>query len=1538
MAKLKSAPSNLLGANSAPFVQKQIKFRQENLSVDPISGVKTQEQIVWQNAKTSYVALASSVDLKNSEPISLVSSTNTIAELNKATSQKEKELETAAQAEIEKLKNTESSENRAAAVEAVKKSIGEEEWFLQQKYAVTLPPLTDAEAREIAFKVQQAFNPKGILNFTNEGALSGLLGNRIVTLQRLEKVNEAYTSGIPSAELLEINPTVYGTIEEGIADEGFFFQGLKVPSGRRYNPNEPLSNTIVASANQSDRESERSPASQVPWSDIGKTSAKKLTVNQIRALLVDINDLPDELKPFIKETNDSSGADGNSGTSGSSTTTDPPLTTPTSNQSTLSQSKFEDVLDGANKVKIIPEGTQADERIGKLGLGPVATYKDNVLAKNLVLTNGTTKIKDDKRNYKAGVIDSLYSSEDIFEGNYNYGFGSDPDWGLVAMPGLEGVDIKSKNMGSLREATVTIRANSEAQFKLLDTIYNRLGYTMFLEWGHSVFFNSENKYVSNPLESTPSLIPQFLDAKDDLCVTAQGKLQSAIQTNREMSGGNYDAFLGLVTNFTWEFNQGGYYTITLKMSSMGDIIESLQVDQPLSDINSTLDSAQQSIQENEISALAKFLEIAATPEGSGVFYGDRWNIFGDSFSPESIQNNLGNYKTTLVANNTFTYKSESAWTSAARLVLTPVTLVVDGVTQIVSTIGSIFTFGAIRISDPTLTNAIWNSNLGAFAVKEDISTESDSSEELRYQRLGTSAGKIISGRAIFGKTPYSYIRFGDILDFIKDRLLIYNSLCDNEPILDIDTNTSSNFCYYTGANMSADPSKVMVRVDVPMTPDYLAGFADQRIGGKNNVNWTGGTSNTSIFGYKDAHLEPFVTQEAFVGKTTNITAGLIMNIYFEYDYLLDVMKSKRDSETKMLSLFDFINELLSTASSCLGGVNKLDLRVENDSTLRIYDQNMVYGASQPDTEETSIINLYGLKSNEGSFVKDFNMKTELTNDFATQITIGAQAQGSAGTMDAGLLSSFNYGLVDRVKPKIISAPQKDGGSSKSKTQDTYENLIKVRNKLMFLWLGYAGASIGNYTFDLSDAKIRKLEEQQNEKGEKLFESVDFQQETNVYFFPGFPEERMGEFVKLQQDFFALLHINSDYVSNQQGMLPIGINATLDGLSGIKIYDRFSVDTRMIPDYYPQTLEWIIKGVSHKIVNNQWTTSLETIAVPKLPQIKNGQSPLSSTKFKPYALIPLEGIFPQPSKTNTTDYSTGNSILGAGAPPPNGRLEDSELEVIDTRGRKLLKGDPANKFKQMVAAAAKEGVTIRLTGGYRTFATQQAIFDWGRYVRTGGSLTDTKASNGQRYKINELNTRAAFPGTSNHGLGKAIDVAGNDARNWIKHNGFKYNWSWYEGRNINEDWHFTYTTVDAYLKDYTSSTQTEAQQEDAIINSLYIWTGLVLDINDIFTSKDSFGVGGEALFEPAKGANDDEDEALKAFKKWLTQTPQTSRVSKLQGMVSTSATTGDYFSDLNQFASSLRALKTQMIGDKDKVTFYIYRDGKIFSTQIINSNF
>jgi len=70
------------------------------------------------------------------------------------------------------------------------------------------------------------------------------------------------------------------------------------------------------------------------------------------------------------------------------------------------------------------------------------------------------------------------------------------------------------------------------------------------------------------------------------------------------------------------------------------------------------------------------------------------------------------------------------------------------------------------------------------------------------------------------------------------------------------------------------------------------------------------------------------------------------------------------------------------------------------------------------------------------------------------------------------------------------------------------------------------------------------------------------------------------------------------------MLPIYISVTMEGLSVIRIYDKLEVDNRFLPKYYPQTLIWIIKGVSHEIQNNKWYTKLETIAVPKLATEQN----------------------------------------------------------------------------------------------------------------------------------------------------------------------------------------------------------------------------------------------------------------------------------------------------------------------------------------------
>ena len=62
MAKINYDGTNIVGGPFKPYVDEQIKVRQEKLG----NFNKTSEEIVWENGKSAFVALASSVNIANS--------------------------------------------------------------------------------------------------------------------------------------------------------------------------------------------------------------------------------------------------------------------------------------------------------------------------------------------------------------------------------------------------------------------------------------------------------------------------------------------------------------------------------------------------------------------------------------------------------------------------------------------------------------------------------------------------------------------------------------------------------------------------------------------------------------------------------------------------------------------------------------------------------------------------------------------------------------------------------------------------------------------------------------------------------------------------------------------------------------------------------------------------------------------------------------------------------------------------------------------------------------------------------------------------------------------------------------------------------------------------------------------------------------------------------------------------------------------------------------------------------------------------------
>ena len=129
---------------------------------------------------------------------------------------------------------------------------------------------------------------------------------------------------------------------------------------------------------------------------------------------------------------------------------------------------------------------------------------------------------------------------------------------------------------------------------------------------------------------------------------------------------------------------------------------------------------------------------------------------------------------------------------------------------------------------------------------------------------------------------------------------------------------------------------------------------------------------------KDVALEPFNVTN-IPGVPENVVGGDIMNIYFEKQYLLDIIKNKTDKRSGNLTLFTFISSLLEDANDCLGGVNQLAIRITDDRTLEIYDQVPLYGVGSRTKKKDDIeLNVYGIDM-DASFSKTTQDSEGLTN-------------------------------------------------------------------------------------------------------------------------------------------------------------------------------------------------------------------------------------------------------------------------------------------------------------------------------------------------------------------------------------------------------------------------------------------------------------------------------------------------------------------------------------------------------------------------------
>lgn len=476
----------------------------------------------------------------------------------------------------------------------------------------------------------------------------------------------------------------------------------------------------------------------------------------------------------------------------------------------------------------------------------------------------------------------------------------------------------------------------------------------------------------------------------------------------------------------------------------------------------------------------------------------------------------------------------------------------------------------------------------------------------------------------------------------------------------------------------------------------------------------------------------------------------ILSIFVEIDYIGDVVESF--FRQGQIRLYDLIDTILKDIIVAVGNFNSFELQYfELDNTFHIVDRELL----DPDAikDRDAVISIFG----KNSFVRNLNLTSKLSPQIGAQLAIAAQAEPESNGIEGTGWSKFNARLKDRfIAQKIddVTRAQVAAAKASAEKQSTEEKLKAYADVFDYLRATYPDGGTASYYY------------------RRAVDSV-------IPQYAIFCQRQLVDQMKAGQDFGFII--------------PYELSLTLEGISGFNVMESFRIYDNIIPDTYKSNskngIAFLITGVQQSVTTAGWTTTVKA-------QIYNTNS--KGRSGAPMQKEEERGLTPPP-------FIGSQQEGGTGAPGANGRYPENELELIGIGQHKLLKGSPATDFKRMYEAAKQEGVDITVSDSYRTFQSQNSIFDWDLYVQTGGSRTDTSARAGATRAKKGTNgtVSAAFPGTSNHGNGISLDISTEVAQNWVKKNGFKYNWSWYEGKSVNENWHFTWTTDTAKLIDWTA---------------------------------------------------------------------------------------------------------------------------------------
>lgn len=214
---------------------------------------------------------------------------------------------------------------------------------------------------------------------------------------------------------------------------------------------------------------------------------------------------------------------------------------------------------------------------------------------------------------------------------------------------------------------------------------------------------------------------------------------------------------------------------------------------------------------------------------------------------------------------------------------------------------------------------------------------------------------------------------------------------------------------------------------------------------------------------------------------------------------------------------------------------------------------------------------------------------------------------------------------------------------------------------------------------------------------------------------------------------------------------------------------------------------------------------------------------------------------------------------------NGRLAADRLVSVPGQAQGAtvtLVAVASRSWLALCAAAKAAGFILKATGGgdsYRSYAAQESLFR-SRYA-TSNTGRESKVWGGVRYWLRAGMASAAVPGTSNHGLGIAVDIAveldgdpgpesiTTQAVDWLVAHAHEYGWS---AELQSEPWHWRYVDGDTIPTAVTKFEQGETEMmivfRNASTGGVYVKDGpLVWGLADNDAVKEALSLAGQTEY-------------------------------------------------------------------------------------------